>query len=69
MVMNPVEHEQLLQQLDQRQDDVLERLEELSHDITRLIDHWTNKDASTHGDRSSDSQRDDEEMRPIKKDA
>ena len=67
MVMNPVEHEQLLQQLDQRQDDVLERLKELSHDITRLIDHWTNKDASTHGDRSSDSQRDDEEMRPIKK--
>ena len=67
MVMNPVEHEQLLQQLDQRQDDVLERLEELSHDITRLIDHWTSKDASTHGDRSSDSQRDDEEMRPIKK--
>ena len=67
MVMNPVEHEQLLQQLDQRQDDVLERLEELSHDITRLIDHWTNKYASTHGDRSSDSQRDDEEMRPINK--
>ena len=67
MVMNRVEHEQLLQQLDQRQDDVLERLEELTHDITRLIDHWTKKDASTQGDDSTESQHVDEENRPIEK--
>ncbi len=40
MVMNRAEHEQLIQQLDQRQDDVLERLDEL---IARLIEYWTQK--------------------------
>jgi hypothetical protein len=43
MVMNRAEHEQLIQQLDQRQDDVLERLDELDHQIARLIEYWTQK--------------------------
>lgn len=43
MVMNRAEHEQLIQQLDQRQDDVLERLDELDQQIARLIEFWTHK--------------------------
>jgi len=43
MVMNRAEHEQLIQQLDQRQDDVLERLDELDQQIARLIEFWTQK--------------------------
>ena len=52
MVMNRAEHEQLIQQLDQRQDDVLERLDELDQQIARLIEYWTQK-RSPEQDESS----------------
>lgn len=53
MVMDPSEHEQLVQQLDQRQDDVLERLDELDQQISRLISIWTQQRDAT--DETSDS--------------
>jgi chromosome segregation ATPase len=53
MVMNRAEHEQLIQQLDQRQDDVLERLDELDQQIARLIEFWTQKQRSPELDETS----------------